>query len=166
MSEVDLICDDTQQANSKLISVKALLAEIGALSGGTSSLERKKKIKSKKPASDSSPVLHTSRPSVPMWMRLHECEDTETCYSCWLAPALSVAVVKYFNLRAQCLHIQSNIEDAYEYFDESLKVLGLVAERLKRCKEESFEHKKDLLETLHLQVNHSRTMSRGSLNLT
>ena len=166
MSEVDLICDDTQQANSKLIAVEALLAKIGALSGGTSSLERKKNVKSKKPASDSSPVLHASRPSIPMWMRLHECEDTEACYSCWLAPALSVAVVKYFNLRAQCLHIQSNIEDAYAYFDESLNILGLVTERLKRCKEESFEYKKDLLETLYLQVNHSVTVSRESFDLT
>ena len=60
--------------------------------------------KSKKAASDSSPVLHATRPSVPKWMRRHIlCEDdSEGCYPCrsdtqscvrsinWLCSVLSV----------------------------------------------------------------------------
>ena len=65
---------------------------------------------------------------------------------------MSVTVVRYFNLRAQCLHIQANKEDAQAHFDESVKVLGLVTERLRRCEEDTFEHKRDLLETLYLQA--------------
>ena len=65
---------------------------------------------------------------------------------------MSVAVVRYLNLRAQCLHLQGNREDAHAHFDESVRVLGLVTERLRRCEEDTFEHKRDLLETLYLQV--------------
>ena len=70
---------------------------------------------------------------------------------------MSVAVVRYLNLRAQCLHIQDNRCDAQAHFDESVQVLRLATERLRRSRdkedeEDTFEHKRDLLETLYLQV--------------
>ena len=70
---------------------------------------------------------------------------------------MSVTVVRYLNLRAQCLHIQDNKGDAQAHFNESVQVLGLATERLRRSEEkedeeDTFEHKRDLLETLYLQV--------------
>ena len=69
---------------------------------------------------------------------------------------MSVTVVRYLNLRAQCLHIQDNRGDAQAHFDESVRVLGLATETLRRSEEkedeDTFEHKRDLLETLYLQV--------------
>ena len=87
MAEVDIICDDPQQANAKLNGAEALLAKTGALSS-TSSTEGTAdavvRCKAKKAASDSSPVLHATRPSVPKWMKRHIlCEDDgEGCYPC------------------------------------------------------------------------------------
>ena len=69
---------------------------------------------------------------------------------------MSVTVVRYLNLRAQCLHIQDNKGDAQAHFNESVQVLGLATERLRRSEEkedeDTFEHKRDLMETLYLQV--------------
>ena len=69
---------------------------------------------------------------------------------------MSVTVVRYLNLRAQCLHIQDNRGDAQAHFDESVRVLGLGMEMLRWSEEkedeDTFEHKRDLLETLYLQV--------------
>ena len=94
MAEVDIICDDPQQATAKLNGVEALLAKTGALSsssegGGTAdsaAASAALRCKSKKAASDSSPVLHATRPSVPRWMRRHILceEDAEGCYPCRL----------------------------------------------------------------------------------
>ena len=153
MAEVDIICDASQQAHAKLNGAEALLAATGALSEATADVTLRR-CKAKKAASDASPVLHATRPGVPKWMRRHILceEDAEGCYPCRLAPVMSVTVVRYLNLRAQCLHIQANKEDAHAHFDESVRVLGLVTERLRRCEEDTFEHKRNLLETLYLQT--------------
>ena len=70
---------------------------------------------------------------------------------------MSVTVVRYLNLRAQCLHIQDNKGDAQAHFDKSVRALELATERLRRSEEkedeDTFEHKRDLLETLYLQVH-------------
>ena len=132
MAEVDIICDASQQAHAKLNGAEALLAATGALSEATADVTLRR-CKAKKAASDASPVLHATRPGVPKWMRRHIlCEDdAEGCYPCRLAPVMSVTVVRYLNLRAQCLHLQGNREDAHAHFDESVRVLGLVTERLR-----------------------------------
>ena len=86
MAEVDIICDDPQQANAKLNGAEALLAKTEALSSSSSdgTADAVVRCKAKKAASASSPVLHAIRPSVPKWMRRHIlCEDdAEGCYPC------------------------------------------------------------------------------------
>ena len=60
MAEVDIICDDSQQAHAKLNGAEALLAATGALSEATADVTLRR-CKAKKAASDASPVLHATR---------------------------------------------------------------------------------------------------------
>jgi hypothetical protein len=66
MAEIDILCDDFSQAESKLNGIDSLLSKTDSLSDETTRLSMK--TKSKKAETAASPALYRSKFYVPAWL--------------------------------------------------------------------------------------------------
>ena len=129
--EIDLLCDDHTQANSKLADCQRLLSE--ALTRNDLAPSRKPKVNksSLAPVStglDASPSLHRSPFLIPSWL---DHPDECCCYFCERPDMMSV-LVNYLNLTGVWHHMDFDLPAAAAFFEGTLKLIRSVMQKCRK----------------------------------
>ena len=125
MAEIDLQCDDPNQAQVKLDGIVTILGTAGALGPESASIPEKR-TKSKASLLNTlgaSPQLQRSQFSKPLFLN-HDLADCD-CYHCSQKLFLGV-VVSYFNLQGVCFHVKGDLDAAASYFEGTVDMVRCV----------------------------------------
>ncbi|TRY73270.1 hypothetical protein TCAL_01938 [Tigriopus californicus] len=142
MVEIDLLCDDADQAELKLQGVGKIAQATIATSTPVGDVSHVKKKVPKSKAKDklgASPNLKRALMVTPSWL---DDDPSCTCLHC-SQPLLLVIIVKYFNFKGVLHHMKEDLEAAASFFEGTVKLFELVEKKLDHI----------LSPSVHFQVN-------------
>ena len=133
MAEIDLQCDDPDQAMSKLIGVRTLLGNELFQANRNPKKVKSVKLAAKSEKLAASPVLFRTEFVIPAFLKHKNC----SCFPC-SNPIFGILVFTYFNLMGIAQHQQGQLMESLGTFEGSISVFKLVNRRLDNNKSTGF----------------------------